>query len=163
MKDRISVPKFFSCAVSQLASLCVVSNGSLKDLQMNNSLEIAAVEIHCLKKKDSGCSAQVLTETSIWICVSSASVCGESLIVPKCWDRDIKENEKKCISHHPTSINCGCRDKDRFMSSLDLIYLDEPRGKSKLFFIIHKMFYSIEAKCISRNLENQCSWSAIIF
>lgn len=104
MKDWIFVAKFFSCAVSELASLCVVSNGSLKDLQMNNSLEIAAVEIHCLKKKDSGCSAQVLTETGIWICVSSASVCGESLIVPKCWDRDIKENEKNVFLITPPAL-----------------------------------------------------------
>ena len=50
MKDRIFLAKFFSCAVSEMASLCVVSDGSLKDLQMNNPLEIAAVEIHYFKK-----------------------------------------------------------------------------------------------------------------
>ena len=43
--------------------------------------------------KDTGCSAPVLTKTGIWICVGSASVCWESLIVLKYWDRDIKENE----------------------------------------------------------------------
>lgn len=94
MIDRIFVAKFFSCAVSELASLCVVSNGSLKDLQMNHSLEIAAVEIHCLKKKkDSGCSAQVLTKPGIWICVGSSNVCRESSIALEWWDRDAKENE----------------------------------------------------------------------
>ena len=98
MKDRIFVAKFFSCAVSELASLCVVSDGSLKDLQMNNSLEIAAVEIHCLKNERSGCSAQVLTTTGIWICVSSADVCWESLIVRKCWDRVSKKMNRMYLS-----------------------------------------------------------------
>ena len=98
MKDRIFVAKFFSCAMSELASLCVVSDGSLKDLQMNNSLEIAAVEIHCLKNERSGCSAQVLTTTGVWICVSSADVCWESLIVRKCWDKVSKEMNKVFIT-----------------------------------------------------------------
>lgn len=47
---RDFVAKFFSCAMSELASLCVVSDGSLKDLQMNNSLEIAAVGNALFKK-----------------------------------------------------------------------------------------------------------------
>lgn len=47
MKDRIFVAKLLPHARSELASLCVVSNGSQRDLQMNNSLERAAVEIHC--------------------------------------------------------------------------------------------------------------------
>ena len=50
MKDRAFVAELLSCAGSELASLRVVSNGSLRDLQVSNSLERAAVEVHCEKK-----------------------------------------------------------------------------------------------------------------
>lgn len=79
MKDRIFVAKLLPHARSELASLCVVSNGSQGDLQMNNSLE-SSCRNTSLKKKNSACLAQVLTKTGFLICVGSADIFWESLI-----------------------------------------------------------------------------------
>jgi hypothetical protein len=94
MKGRIFVAQFFSYAVSKQLSSCVVFNGTLKDLMMNNSLLRNQLWKYIVKrKKNFSCSAYMLSKTGVWICIGESRLHWKWLIDLKCWDRDNKDKE----------------------------------------------------------------------
>lgn len=83
-----------------------------------------------------------------WLFSTSASedwhlgMCGSSQCLlgviegPKMLGQRCQRKLRECIYHYSTGINCEYRGKERFMLSLDIIYLDEVWGKIILLLLI---------------------------